>query len=742
MRLVRLASTGTRRIIALSLLVSLGVASGCGRGEESARRGRRNAEEARARATRVEAAGDPAEAHLVYREAARRYPTAAWAWSGVARSARDLGRWSEAEDAFAEAYRWDSTAVDVQRGLAELALRRGDHEEALHWVDRALAAAGESAPLLALRGRTLAERGRYPEGVRDIARAAVLAPDAPEVGVASAYAYAAADSLADALAIVKDLTRSHPQEPSVWVAQAQLLELAGDVESAVAGYTRGLSLRPRQPAARLELARLLLAGGKVREAEHHFRVILGDSPAEPAALEGLGTCALDSGELEEAEEAFRRAIASDPEFAPAHLALGRFLARSGRLDDAVAHFRRARARASLDTELWERCSLALGEAYLQMGEAAHALDTAERILVRIPESLEGRGLRARALAVAGLEVSAGKALERIASDPDASRDEILAFVDWLLAQGDDAAALPHVDRLLAADPRDALARVRHAEILANRGRSGEAEAELHEIIGQEEQPPAAHAALARLYSERGRFLDAVHHAQIAESLAPLEPDYPVLSGLALWALHRPNEAREAFERERALRPRSPEPYLHLGQLELELGDAAIAVEHLRRADELDPVSWQAMFLLGVAEAAAGRPGEAARAYREVLARNERVLEAHNNLAWLLADGEIDPVLAGVHARRAVELGPDNPHALGTLGWVQYKNDRLEDAAATLERAARLAPQDPLKHYMLGVVRWERGDLGPARAELEEALRLNPQFEKAAHARELLETLDG
>jgi tetratricopeptide (TPR) repeat protein len=739
---VEFAGTGIRRLVALLLLLSLAAVTACGRHEEPARGGLRNVEEARARATRVEAAGDPAEAHLVYREAARRYPTEPWAWTGVGRSANALGRWHEAEEAFAEAFRWDSTSVDVQHRLAELALRRGDHEKALRWVDRALASAAESAPLLALRGRTLAEGGRYAEGVRDIARAALLAPDAPEVGVARAFAYAAADSLADALVLLDDLVRTRPQEASVWVARARLQQLTGDTDSALAGYTRALSLQSRQPAARLELARLLLAAGDIQEAAHHFQVLLGDSPTEPAALEGLGTCALESGDLEQAEEAFRRAITSDPEFAPAHLALGRFLLRCGRLDDAVVHFRRARARASLDTELWERCSLALGETYLKMGEAAHALDTAERILVRLPESPAGRGLRARALAAEGSAATAGKALERIASNPEASRDEILAYADWLLAQGDAAAALPQVDRLLAADPEDPLARVRHARILASEGRGEEAEAELHELLTQEEPPAAAYGALARLYFEQGRHLDAVHHAQIAESLDPREPDYPALSGLSLRALHRPNEAREAFERELALRPRSPEPHLHLGQLELEMGEAAAAAEHFRQADELDPHSWQAVFLLGVAETAAGRLDEATRAYREVLTRNERVLEAHNNLAWLLADREIDPVLADVHARRAVELGPDNPHALGTLGWVQYKNAQLEDAAATLERAAQLDPQDPLKHYMLGVVRWERGAVGPARTELEEALRLDPEFEKAADARALLETMSG
>jgi tetratricopeptide (TPR) repeat protein len=163
---------------------------------------------------------------------------------------------------------------------------------------------------------------------------------------------------------------------------------------------------------------------------------------------------------------------------------------------------------------------------------------------------------------------------------------------------------------------------------------------------------------------------------------------------------------------------------------------------LRRAQDLDPDLWEVSYLLGVAEAAAGRPQRAIAAYRSVLAQNDRVAEAHNNLAWLLADRELDPVLAEVHARRAAELQPENPHILGTLGWAQYKNRMLDEAAVTLWSATRLLPDDPMKHYMLGVVQLDRGLKREARLEIERALEIDPQFERAADAGELLEELGG
>jgi Flp pilus assembly protein TadD len=162
----------------------------------------------------------------------------------------------------------------------------------------------------------------------------------------------------------------------------------------------------------------------------------------------------------------------------------------------------------------------------------------------------------------------------------------------------------------------------------------------------------------------------------------------------------------------------------------------------RRAREIDPDDWTASYLLGVAEDRAGRPAEAVAAYRTALTKNEGVAEAHNNLAWLLADRDFDPVQAQAHARRAAELAPEDPNVLGTLGWAQYKNRLLDEAAVTLKKATKALPDDPMKHYMLGVVQLERGEREDARRAIETALRLDPGFERAAQAGRILTELGG
>jgi tetratricopeptide (TPR) repeat protein len=58
--------------------------------------------------------------------------------------------------------------------------------------------------------------------------------------------------------------------------------------------------------------------------------------------------------------------------------------------------------------------------------------------------------------------------------------------------------------------------------------------------------------------------------------------------------------------------------------------------------------------------------------RRSIALNSDNAIAQNNLAFLLADRMDRPEEAIHHAQRAVELRPNDPHIIDTLGWVQYK----------------------------------------------------------------------
>lgn len=86
----------------------------------------------------------------------------------------------------------------------------------------------------------------------------------------------------------------------------------------------------------------------------------------------------------------------------------------------------------------------------------------------------------------------------------------------------------------------------------------------------------------------------------------------------------------------------------------------------------------------------GAVDEAAALYREAIAVQPDLMEAHVDLAgvlWRLED--FDGALS--HAQRAVALAPDEPYAVRILGTALLNLDRLDEAERHLRRALELQP---------------------------------------------------
>lgn len=91
--------------------------------------------------------------------------------------------------------------------------------------------------------------------------------------------------------------------------------------------------------------------------------------------------------------------------------------------------------------------------------------------------------------------------------------------------------------------------------------------------------------------------------------------------------------------------------------------------------------------------------------------------------------------------RLIELRPNHPHAYNALGysWAE-RNVRLEEARQLILRALELAPQDPFILDSMGWVMFRLGQPKVALVHLEDAYRQRPDPEIAAHIGEVLWSL--
>jgi tetratricopeptide (TPR) repeat protein len=191
------------------------------------------------------------------------------------------------------------------RGL--VAHRRGQPEEALSWMDRAVAADAEHAVAWSNRGRVLRALDRPEEAAESLERALALRPDLAEA----------------------------------WLELGHARLDREDLSAAEAACQEALRLRPDWTAALEGLGRALLEADRATEAEAVFRRQLALDPGAAAAHANLGIALKDQERLAEAEGALRRALALAPDLAGAHGALGEVCAARDDVAGAESAWRRA-----------------------------------------------------------------------------------------------------------------------------------------------------------------------------------------------------------------------------------------------------------------------------------------------------------------------------------------------------------------------------------------------------------------
>ncbi len=136
---------------------------------------------------------------------------------------------------------------------------------------------------------------------------------------------------------------------------------------------------------------------------------------------------------------------------------------------------------------------------------------------------------------------------------------------------------------------------------------------------------------------------------------------------------------------------SDEGLLLIGQLWIEIGDYASAVDTFHRALQSDSFLRKAHYFAGQADIRWEHWPEAAEEFQAEL-----------------------------------KLEPTDPDALYNLGFVYLQLSRVDDAAALFQQVLSTQPNHPNANYELGKILLDRGQLKEAVDHLETATRLSPQ----------------
>ena len=272
--------------------------------------------------------------------------------------------------------------------LGRFHLRRGEHAEALPFLERARALQPADLPTLVALGDTYLDHGRLADAQRafgdalasdrrssaalaglgraaltlgDPARAAdylqqalVTDPQATSLHYPLALAHRRLGSLAEADAHLRQRGWGNPTLPDpLMEAYEGTLETAlanqrralhalgaGNFTEAVALARKGLALEPDNVALGHTLGTALSQTGEVDAAIAQFEEILHRAPRYARAHYSLGIILASRGRHGEAADRLAAAIAAEPDFVEARLRLAELLQGLGRRDEALRQYSR------------------------------------------------------------------------------------------------------------------------------------------------------------------------------------------------------------------------------------------------------------------------------------------------------------------------------------------------------------------------------------------------------------------
>jgi tetratricopeptide (TPR) repeat protein len=120
-------------------------------------------------------------------------------------------------------------------------------------------------------------------------------------------------------------------------------------------------------------------------------------------------------------------------------------------------------------------------------------------------------------------------------------------------------------------------------------------------------------------------------------------------------------------------------------------------------------------------------------FRHVLNNEANNVAALNGLGYLLTIRTTRYDEAYTLIRQALELSPEDPSIIDSMGWVLFKLGRIAEAITYLQKAYEQFP-DPEVAAHLGEALWVQGKKAEAKAVLRENLQNNPD------AKEIIDTL--
>ena len=462
--------------------------------------------------------------------------------------------------------------------------------------------------------------------------------------------------------------RTH--DPMIVARATEVAGFAKQYDRALELSRLWLALEPDSTKARQSQSSLLIMANRPQELAPQLAALLAqDQENLPNNLLHLNRMLARLNNPKLALHLIERLSEPYQEYAESHFAVAQAAASAGDLARAAT----ASQRALQLRPNWETAALLNAQITLRQSPEA-AIATLDHFVDRNPEANDARFMLARLLVSEKKFDAARKHYAQLITQQPENPNYLYPLALLALQQGDSSYGKQQLERLLATDFPD--------------------KATVHYVLGQ-------------LAQEAGDQPGAIQHFQQVDR-------------------------GEQYISARA----------RLAQLQAQQGEVE-AARKLLQSTQTATANERLQLLLSEAQILrdAQRPNDAYIVLESALAKMPDNTDLLYDTA-LTAERIGKPEILEQHLRHLLKLQPDHPHALNALGYsFAERNIHLDEAYQLVSRALELSPNDPFITDSLGWVLYRQGKLQEALRVLEQAYQIKTDPEIISHLSEVLTALD-
>lgn len=442
----------------------------------------------------------------------------------------------------------------------------------------------------------------------------------------------------------------------------------GLLSEAIEQAETGLEKDPGNHEIRLFLAGIYAALKMYPQALEEYRVIYESDPGHKDVPFFMGAVYAEQGEYEKAEKYFLKATIG-PDADKSHLAHF-YIGRMHWAQEGEGH--KAKAKKAYEKALslnsgFEEAVIALYSVHQEEGKKAQGI----------------------------------KLLESFQAQHGPKKTIALILSEHFLSEENYEKALRHLIVLEEFEPSNMNVKMKIALIFLEQKNYDEAILKLEDILRIVPSADKVRFYLGAVHEELKNYDLAISNYR---KIGPNSQYYPEASLHASFLLREAgklNEAIRQVESALAIRQDVPKLYALYASFLDEKKEYSKAIDILTKATEYNPGNPQLHFYLGSMHDRLEDKDKTIYEMKRALDLDSDHVEALNYLAYTYAELGTNLNEAERLASRALELRPKDGYILDTMGWVLFKQGRVEEAIPYLEAAYRLKPNESVVADHLG-----------------------------------------